>query len=187
MVVENLYLIAIIPPESIREDIQKFKEDFRQRFFSETASKVITHITLKTPFKLPFEKAEELKKWFERLYVGVEPFEIELKNFGAFHNPEHPVIYVNPSMTTQLYSLQNEIIRSFHVIYPQIKILDIEHKFKPHVTVAYRDLSPEAFHKAWSEYQSKKYYAVFPVENFYLLQHDTRKWNIVATHGLQRR
>jgi 2'-5' RNA ligase len=57
-------------------------------------------------------------------------------------------------------------------------------EFKAHVTIAYKDLSSEMFSKAWQEYKHKTFDAVFDVEAFYLLQHDTKKWNIIATKSL---
>jgi len=37
-----------------------------------------------------------------------KPFTIQLKNFGAFHNKNNPVIYVKPTVTKELQFLQKE-------------------------------------------------------------------------------
>lgn len=181
---QNLYFIALIPPIDVSDAITKFKEDFSERFSSHKALKVMPHITLKAPFMLPDVAHKDLLLWFKKLFIGVDLFTVELNNFAAFHNKYNPVVFINCVMNTGLYSLQNEIIRSFKTSFWFIKPHDVDLKFKPHMTVAYRDLSPEAFQKAWVEYKAKEYKAVFEVKEFYLLQHNTRKWDIIATYPL---
>src|SRR5687768_6780194 len=154
---ENLYFIAIIPSQKICAEITGFKKDFADRFESKKALKVIPHITLKAPFKVPAAELSKLEQWFQQLYINLETFEIELKDFGAFHNKNNPVVFVQPIMNIHLYSLQQEIIRSFKVFSPQVPVMELELKYKPHITVAYRDLEPERFRQAWKEYQLKKY------------------------------
>ena len=117
------------------------------------------------------------------MHINQPPFNIELKNFGAFQNKNNPVVYVNPVVTKDLQFMQKEIIASFSSLFPgDIHPIDIQ--FNPHVTVAYRDLTPEMFAKAWQEYQHKKFDALFEVDAFYLLQHDSKKWNIISTYSL---
>jgi len=40
------------------------------------------------------------------------------------------------------------------------------------------------FEKAWEEYKNKSFNEEFEVVAFFLLQHDTKKWNIIATYNL---
>ena len=182
--IENLYFIAIIPQEELCNEIIRFKKDFAERFASKEALKVVPHITLKTPFRLPVSEHTKLLEWIRKLYINYEPFKIELKDFGAFHNPLTPVIFVHPVMNTALYSLQKEIARSFKISYPEL-ISRYDLKFMPHITVAYRDLEQHKFEEAWNEYKQKKFSAQFEVDKFYLLQHDTKRWNIIDTYLLK--
>ena len=180
---ENLYFIALIPKRELREKINAFKQDFAIRFNSSKALKVYPHITLKAPFKCSENAHKELVKWFNDLHIRQKKFSVELKNFGAFHNKKSPVVYVHPTLNKELKFMQKEIIASFSSLFPgDIHSVDID--FNPHVTVAYRDLEPVMFEKAWEEYKSKPFNADFEVDAFYLLQHDTKKWNIIATYNL---
>ena len=181
----SLYFIAIIPSQEIRDEITGFKKDFADRFESKKALKVIPHITLKAPFKLPAPELSKLEQWFQKLSINLDTFEIELKDFGAFDNKYNPVVFVQPIMNLHLYSLQQEIIRSFRLSYPQVPVQDLEIKYKPHITVAYRDLDPERFRQAWKEYQVKKYTATFPVNDFHLLQHNGKEWKSISTYSLK--
>lgn len=181
---ENLYFIAIIPSQEICDEITGFKKDFAARFESKKALKVIPHITLKAPFRLPVSELSKLEQWFQKLFINPETFEIEIKDFGAFHSKHSPVIFVQPIMNIHLHSLQQEIISNFSLFYPQVPVMDVEIKYKPHITVAYRDLEPERFKQAWKEYEVKKYAATFRVNDFHLLQHNGAEWKIISTYTL---
>ena len=181
---ENLYFIALIPDEQICREIDVFKSEVAARFEARQALKVMPHITLKTPFKMPTTYHHNLLDWFRSLYITVSSFQIELKNFEAFHNKHSPVIYVKPVINTPLIVLQNEIIRSFGTTYPKSGVNNIEKNFKPHITIAYRDLKPEKFPEAWKAYRTRIYEAYFEVKKFFLLQHDSRKWNIIQAYDI---
>jgi 2'-5' RNA ligase len=182
---ENLYFIAIIPKRELREKITASKQDFANRFNSSKALKVYPHITLKAPFKYPSNAHQRVLDWFENLQIDQQPFTIGLKDFGAFHNKNNPVIFIHPEPNTQLQSMQQEIIKDFKTFLPEM-VHPTDLKFSPHVTIAYRDLDIDNFQKAWKEYQHKKFDALFEVDAFYLLQHDSKKWNIIATHDLNQ-
>lgn len=183
MTKENLYFIALIPNRELRDKITLLKQDFANRFNSNKALKVYPHITLKAPFKCKETAHRELVNWFDGLKIKQQAFSIRLKNFGAFENKNSPVIYVNPILNNELKYLQKELIASFSSLFPgDIHAVDIN--FHPHVTIAYRDLSPAMFKQAWEEYNEKVFDDVFDVNAFYLLQHDTKKWNIISTKNL---
>lgn len=182
---EHLYFIAIIPPQDICDEITVFKNEMSELYQSKAALKIIPHITLKAPFKLAAPKHAGLFTWFEELYTGTESFEIELENFGAFHNKQNPVIFVHPVMNTALAIIQQEIVRSFHNHFPEINIMDVERKFSPHITIAYRDLQFEQFEQAWSIFRNRAYKASFTVNEIHLLEHDGKKWNSIQKHKIQ--
>lgn len=182
---KNLYFIALIPKRELCEKITAFKQDFASRFNSSKALKVYPHITLKAPFKLSPRSHTKLVNWFADLYILQNKFTIQLKDFGAFANKKSPVVYVNPVVTKELRSLHQQLIASFNSAFPDnVHSTDLE--FNPHMTIAYRDLSPEMFQKAWSEYKTKKFDASFEAEAIYLLQHDLKKWNVISTYNLNR-
>ncbi|WP_153799323.1 2'-5' RNA ligase family protein [Foetidibacter luteolus] len=181
---ENLYFIAVIPPDDISADIDRFKHDFATRFSSKAALKVMPHITVKSPFKLAASGHDEVLSWFRQLNITVAPFEITLENFGSFVNKNKPVIFVQPLASEPLAALQKEMIASFRKAYPSIPVMWPEWHFNPHITIAYRDLELDKFNQAWNEYQLKQYSATFEVEDIFLLQHNGRQWKIIASRKL---
>jgi 2'-5' RNA ligase len=182
---ENLFFIALIPDRDLREKINFLKNDFAKRFSSSKALKVYPHITLKAPFKCNDNGKEELLSWFSGLRIFQKKFSLRLKDFGAFHNRNNPVVFINPIVTQELLRMQDELIAGFSGLFPG-DLHPVDVSFKPHVTIAYRDLTPEMFEKAWKEYQHKSFDAIFDVHALYLLQHDTKKWNLISTCSLEK-
>lgn len=181
---ENLYFIALIPPDAISEEVTAFKNDIALNYESTKALRSMPHVTLKAPFKLNTYEHAGLLEWFEGLRPEKGSFIIELEDFGSFANKDNPVIYVKPVITPKLEGLQKALTESFGLAYPHIPLSYIERNFHPHMTIAYRDLTPEQYERAMDVYRHKKYSAAFRADRFYLLQHDGTKWNIVAEHLL---
>lgn len=181
---ENLYFIALIPHDTVAGEVTGFKNDIAQNYNSSKALRSMPHITLKAPFKLAAREHNNLQLWFEGIRPMTESFIIELEDFGSFDNKDNPVIYVKPVMTPSLERLQKQILSSFEHTYPHISIPYTERTFHPHMTIAYRDLTPEQYARAIDVYQHKKYSASFRADKFYLLQHDGSQWNVIAEHVL---
>ena len=182
---QNLYFIAIIPPIDITNEVTAFRTDFKDNYNSKAALKNMPHITLKAPFNIDAAHHTEVLEWFASLPVLKEPFAIQLHNFGAFPNPNNPVVFVHPVITPQLKALQSRIINSFEALYPDIPLHYHERHFAPHMTIAYRDLAFDEFNKAWKEvYCDKEYNAQFEVTGFYLLQHNGAEWKVAAEHRI---
>lgn len=185
MPTESLYFIALIPHDTVAGEVTGFKNDFAQNYNSSKALKSMPHITLKAPFKLAEKGHNGLLKWFENIRPAVDAFNVELEDFGSFDNKDNPVIYVKPVMSPGLERLQKAILTGFENAYPEIKIAYTERHFHPHMTIAFRDLTPEQYERAIDVYQHKKYSATFKADHFYLLQHDGEKWNVIAEHDLK--
>ena len=177
---DKLYFVAIVAPHDVAREINVFKYDIRDNYGSKAALKTMPHITLKAPFKLPAEDREGLLKWFSNIYFEPAPFTITIENFGCFDNRHNKVIYVKPILSQELSALQSTIIKNFVVAYPQINMSTHEHQFNPHLTIGYRDLTPENFAKAWDSYRSKQYHSRFTCDSFCLLQHNGMKWEVIA-------
>lgn len=179
----SLFFIALIPDKDLREKINTIKRDFSRRFESHKALKVYPHITLKAPFKCSAGGKKELMNWFYEISIRQKPFLLYLKSFGAFHNKNNPVVFINPVASSELMQMQKELMVGFNSIFPAY-VHPIDVGFKPHITVAYKDLSPQMFSLAWQEYKDKPFKDVFGVHTVYLLEHDTKKWNVIAEHKL---
>lgn len=175
---QHLYFIAIEPPRRISGEVRAFEYDFAWRFGSFRALRAFPHITLKIPFKFSSGRENALRSWFRKLYRPVGPFRIELDGFGAF--VYNRVIFIQPKKSTPLLQLQHEVIRSFHIHHPEIKISSLEKNYLPHMTVAYRDLAEPHFANAWKEYSQMPYRASFTTTELGLYRHNRQQWERIA-------
>jgi 2'-5' RNA ligase len=180
---DNLYFIALIPHDAVSAEVTAFKNDFALNYSSSGALKSMPHITLKAPFKSKEKHHQALLKWFGGIRPNVEPFIVELQDFGSFDNKDNPVIYVKPIMTPKLEQLQKAILSGFEHAYPDVAIGYTERNFHPHMTIAFRDLTAAQYARAIDVYQHKKYSASFRADRFFLLQQVEKKWVVVAERG----
>lgn len=176
-----LYFIAIIPPSPIKDELQAYKELFKDKYSSKASLNSLPHITLHMPFKYPDKKKDRMLKSLEKVSIQHKPFEIELKDFSAF-TPR--VIYADVVKNSSLIELQKSVTETCRL---DLKLLNSNYKnqaYHPHITLAFRDLKKPAFTEAWQEFKDKKFSARFLVESFYLLKHNGSNWEIDASFSL---
>ncbi len=179
----NLYFIAVIPFRDLQNKVDELKRDIATRFNSAKALKVMPHITLKAPFKWTPAAHNILLKWFVDLKLPGPSFDIRLQGFGAFNNRKNPVIFIKPADSISLVLLQRELVNSFEALEPAV-VQPTGKNFIPHMTIAYRDLTPTNFEKAWEEYRHKEFEEQFEVNAVHLLQHNGAQWNVIASNSL---
>ncbi len=178
---KNLYFIAILPPEKISQDARNFQQQAADLFHSRRALRNPPHITLIPPFHLPqkgpFAKPQTLKKrlkaFAERPDIRAlfSNLQIELEDFGFF--PPR-VIFIRVKNNPNLNKIQAELQKSTADLTgftPEKK-----RPFRPHLTIAYRDLRREVFPPAKRHFEKLHYRATFPAQNLTLLIHKDGQW-----------
>ena len=148
-----------------------FSNDFAGRFNSVKSFENFPHITILRPFNFDENKEELLTEKFSGMNLKFNSFEVFLNGFGCFANSKNPVIFINPENTVELQQLYDEVQSNFE-FHPY-------GKFHPHLTVAFKDLSPENFKKSWQEYQNKTFEDSFLVDKICLFKHENKKWNLL--------
>ena len=172
----KLYFVAIVPGKPVYEEVLAFKEEFKERFNSKAALRSPPHITLHMPFQWKEEKEQLLVSSLEDLTNGQTPFDIKVEGFGAF--PPR-VIYVNVIESNALKAIFQAVQKNARIdwhIYPKSTN---SRPFKPHMTIAFRDLKKLEFFKAWEEFENRKYIAQFLAEDICLLKHNGNSWDIL--------
>lgn len=168
----NLYFIALIPPEEVREEIRHLKEEIRERFGAEHALKLPAHITLIPPFKLEKERELQLLQSLEVFAATKKPFHLWLSGFGNF--PPR-VLYVDVKENDMINNLHLDLRKNLST-FPEITY---EKEFHPHVTLATRDLEESLFPAAKKFLATKDYETRFEVDSITLLKHKDREWERV--------
>lgn len=170
----NLYFIALLPPLEVRERVYELKEEMRVRFRAGHALKSPAHITLQKPFKrLPAEEA----KIAEALAIFVRsehPFTVDLDGFGCF---APRVIFIKIADNDPVVSLHARILKLLQTRL-NFNGSEIMKNVQPHITIATRDLSPEAFNEAWPEKMKEEFKASFIIRSICLMKHNGRNWDV---------
>lgn len=178
----DLYFIALIPPEPLREQIQQLKLEVAEKFESSHSLNAPPHITLISPFRISHDKISGLQSILKVYAQGHYPFRVQLKNFATF--PPR-VIFIDVKITDTLRQFQSkleQIIRTDYAFGYNYQ----ERPFHPHVTLAFKDLSKENFYKAWDEFEDRNINEDFLAARLHLLKHNGEVWEISSSYPLKK-
>ena len=170
---KGLYFIAILPPKNIAELVQAIKKEAAEKYDSKEAYKRPAHFTLIAPFKIPEQMEEVIIPQIIFFAEEQQPFTVSLSGFNHFRDDVIFIDVEDPSAMKTLHGnliehLQNEMGFSSKTARPK--------SLTPHMTVAYRDLSPKNFQKAWQEFKDRPFDYSFEVNSIFLLKHDYTQW-----------
>ena len=177
-----LYLIALVPGPSLREEVRLLKEEMRLRFGASHALKSPAHITLQMPFRRAVTEEAGLLKTLGTFSDHEEPIEIRLSGFDCF--PPR-VLFIRVADHEPLTGLQSRLAETLvHQLgFPQKKE---GFPFHPHMTIATRDLTEPNFHKAWEGFKEREFSATFTADRLFLLRHNGRTWDLYREFPFQR-
>jgi 2'-5' RNA ligase len=169
------YFIGLLPPPEIQAQVNAVKQIFADRFASRKAQNSPPHLTLQPPFLWPSEEEAALQSVLAAFAKPHFPVPVQLSGFGAF--PPR-VVYVKVLATPELLHLQQTLMadleQTLSIVDPKAK----HRPFKPHITVAFRDLTQQNFHTGWAEYQDKPFHTAFLVPKLTLLMHKGQAWEV---------
>ncbi len=172
---QQLFFVALLPPQPLQDQVTEIKQYFSQTFNSRAALKSPPHITLHPPFPWPTNRRNDLVACLTRFALQRSPLQIQLDGFAAF--PPR-VIYLHISPTADLIRLHSDLAKHLET---ELNLVDPKtqtRSFKPHMTVAFRDLTPKAFKTAWPEFQHRSFQADFLATDLTLLVHHGQRWQI---------
>lgn len=177
---QELYFIALIPPEELREQIQQLKLEVADKFKSSHSLNAPPHITLVSPFRISEDQVSGLQSILEVYTQGNQPFQVCLKGFATF--PPR-VIFIDVNKSDELQKFQKkleEMIRAEDAFGYNYH----ERPFHPHITLAFKDLSKENFYKAWDEFKDRDMEEAFMADHVYLLKHNGEIWEVFSEYSL---
>ncbi|KQM77216.1 hypothetical protein ASE74_18375 [Pedobacter sp. Leaf216] len=166
---ENLYLVCLIPPASIVEDIDEMRIYISEKFKVYESLKRPAHITLYPPVKLSSLEAE--KRFFKALEdaaYGI-PFTQVLRNFSSFHEK---TFYLDVEQNEGLMKLEKQITKELQ----PLKLIENKEKFNPHLTLAFRDVKLPVFQQLLAEFKDRKFKREFQVSSFSVYKHQDKRW-----------
>ena len=172
--INQLYFLALVPDEKLRAEVKSLKEEMRDKFNASHALKSPAHITLQMPFRRNEDDEDFIIQTLETFSREKLSFDILLDGFDCFAPRVIFIKIKNPSPIISLHRKLNKILRDPLEFSSKV----LTHRLHPHMTIATRDLSEEAFTQAWPQYESKEFSATFKAKSLFLLKHNGQNWNI---------
>lgn len=181
--ISSLIFLALLPPESLGEEIKELKQEFSDKYNSKRALRLPAHITLVPPFRLTENRSDELFMILEDFCGRFSEMEVSLKDFGAF--PPR-VIFIEVGNPEVLRPFRDQLFTSLENFLP-VEQLKTGRSFRPHITLATRDLSRRDFYLAWEEFKDRSFDALFSVEGLTLFKHNGKIWDNKTEFKFQNR
>ena len=176
------YFIGLLPPPEVQRYATQVQAYFRDTYQSQAALRSPPHITLQAPFEWPAVDSEQLVATLSQFRTLTPSIPIRLSGFGAF--PPR-VIFLAVEHTPALMTLQAELKQYVEDALGIIDRRSRDRPFRPHLTVAFRDLQPTAFRRSWPEFEPQTVQFDFDVQALTLLRHTGHRWEIERSLPLQ--
>lgn len=173
--VRKRFFIALLPPENVRIKANEIKGVMRDQYASKAAFRSPPHVTLLAPFEWPIKAVPDLSAALNQFATTQAPVPMTLDGFNAF--APH-VIYIDVVKGDRLMTLQPKLLDHLEDQIGLVSRRDRKRSFIPHLTVAFRDLKPNMFRRAWSAFQHQEIHFDFTVHQLTLLVHDGKLWKV---------
>jgi 2'-5' RNA ligase len=176
----NRYFLALLPPIEMQDYVNQVRQQFADRYNSRKAFNSPPHITLQPPFEWDLNSREALVMRLTSFAQSLSAIPITLQGFGSF--PPR-VIFIHVVPTLELLTAQAELQR---FCFTSLETQNDDRTFKPHMTVALHDLTPDNFQRAWTRFESQSLELTntpdgqyqFIARSLTLLNHDGQSWQI---------
>ncbi len=175
----NLYFLALIPGMELREKVRAVKERMKADWSAGHALRSPAHITLQMPFKRNSNDESAISASLEKFASEEKPFTVSLDGFGCF---APRVIFIRIEDPSAVRSIHNRLkkVLAEELQFSEREIMNSVH---PHMTVATRDLTKEAFNGAWAEMKEEEFRGAFEVSSLFLLRHNGKYWDIYREYS----
>jgi 2'-5' RNA ligase len=170
----ELYLIALVPHEELRDDVKSLKLEMENRFNASHALKAPAHITLQMPFRRDEAFEVTLTDGLKNFAAGQKPFDAALDGFDAFPPRVLFLNIENHKPIADLHAKLQDLLKGSLGLSEK----EMMTRFHPHMTIATRDLSKKMFHEAWPEFQDRDFHSGFIADRLHLLKHNGKNWEL---------
>ena len=173
--VRKRFFVALLPPDKVQAKANKIKGVMRDQYASKAAFRSPPHVTLLAPFEWPISELPLLANALKTFAASQLPIPMTLDGFASF--APH-VIYINVVQGDRIMAIQPQLLSHLERTIGLAHKRDQNRSFVPHMTVAFRDLKPNMFRKAWSVFQHQEIHFDFTVGQLTLLIHDGKLWTV---------
>ncbi len=159
------YLLILQPHPDLWDKIMHVKKEFAEKYESPTAMQFKAHLTIVN--FLQYEMFEQrLVQKLNQVSMTLQPFKIELKDFGSF--PAH-TIYIQVISKVPIQTLVKKIRTETQKLMKLNKDNTPHFMLEPHFTIA-RKLLPWQYEKGWLELSHRNFTGRFIANHMLLLK-----------------
>jgi len=176
----SMYFIAVLCPPELDKKVLKYKLWMKKNFGCTVAMKSPAHITLVPPFWLENKEEPVLMKALLSFSTDIGELTILLNGFGHF---DKRVLFISAAPNPGLEEIKLQAENYFNSSVSD-KIRKDNRPFRPHITIAARDMKPSVFQKAWDNFSSQTLNETFISKTISLLKLCPGKWNIIGEKKL---
>ncbi|MFL5787870.1 MAG: 2'-5' RNA ligase family protein [Flavisolibacter sp.] len=160
----NEYLLVLPLPEDLHHKILAIKEEFSEKYKTSHSRFMKPHITLVNFLGLDMIE-EKLIHRLQTIAMGINPFKIELRDYGSF--PSH-TLFVN--VVSKLPIL--DLVKQIKIAQGLMKLSkDNKPHFidEPHIVIVQK-LKPWQYEQSWLEYSHRHFTGRFITDGMLLLK-----------------
>lgn len=175
-------MLALMPDVILNYQIEQERIRFSEKYKAYESLRRWIHITLEPPFATTDRVALLVVEKMKTVSTEIRSFLLDIQDYKFFG--DHTV-FLNLKPNQTLAILQERIHHALSVGFPVPLPLHQRKSFRPHITIAYRDIPKTSFPAIKSEYKQKAFRAEFPVTHFYLWRHTGVYWDVIESFPLQ--
>lgn len=176
-----MYMFALIPARELMDELEGIRQGFANKYKCKAALRNPIHITLIPPFHADEDNEQQLMKALVPFAANNKGFAINLKGYGSF--PKNKVVFIKAIADRRLKQFHADMMKAFKEHLPDINLITFD-KFSPHITLGYRDLTPEYFEAALQDLQNKVYENYWQVDGFQLWKRTENQWINIHAYNL---
>jgi len=158
------FWVGIVLPNKTCKKLFRIEKEISEKYktYYSLKSRIGLHLTLTYQGNIKEGNLEKIEKAVNEISETTKSFEVEIKGIRRFC--KNRFIYAKIIKSKELNDLYKKLFCRLSE-FGKIRPLRI---FKPHITLAYKDITEENFNEAFKEFKDKKISYEFKVNKLYL-------------------
>jgi len=177
----NMYFVALVLPEDVNAQVLQWKNYMKQHYDCQVALRSRAHITLIPPFWMGADKEPSIINNLDSISNHLPCIRLKTCNFSAF---KPRTIFIATEPNPDLSKLKGDVDTFFAEKGYPLKV--DKRPFRPHITIATRDLHKRDFFEAWPYFEQKKFEEEFVISTISLLRHNKVNWDVIHSAELRQ-
>jgi len=176
----GLFFLAILPPKEVRDEIRVWQNWVAENFQVKAALGSPPHITIYPPVRWPLAGLSAWKNTLARFAKGMPKIPVTMQ---GFHHFGEQVVYADVEQSPALMHFRKSFMEYWTQSLGAKSPIHAD-SYHPHITLAFRNLTPVSFKGIWEKFASLAYNRKFSAGDLVLLKHLSPGWEIEESFPL---